>query len=306
MGSDNDPPISLDDFLTLITQIYQKALAYYSNDTSKANLHTMEWIRHWFYDWWPVSSQWNNLLGPMDRAFLEIMDKSGIQKQTFYSDPRSTEKIRIAHLFATMNGAYLKGSPSLPAVGTTDVMADINEGDVAGWGGDWINLYGEWNVAVYQGKTPEDQGREFCNARLASQTPNSHFKMRPMIEDADGYNIGMMLKNNASLTLPDALRRYFKPTTKVGYRTRFTDFYNARFGSTTASTANITFSMLRNLSNNTINSIRFNLIEWIFFPRLYLWGPRYSAVPSIDNTRKFCLGFDDVMKGLVQKETNAP
>lgn len=279
---------SIDDFLQYITKIYNFAIEK-DNNTTRANFRTIQWLRHRQYG----DYRWTLLLGYMDQKFLDQADAAGFTQLEFYQDPAWPTTIRIAHTFATMNGVYLKGSPP-PDTGTGGIEPpDVNEGDIAGWGGDWINFYADWQNAV---KTyPADQGEQFCKDNLAGSTPGSHFKLRPMLEDIDGYNIAMLLLNTGSLSLPDALHQYFQPTGKSGYKTRINDFYQGRFGGDTVNTVEIAIQILLSFKNWVIAAGRTALI-------FAITGPFAPDMPSVSNLRLFCRGLDDKLQELIAQE----
>lgn len=272
---------SADDFLAYVNNVYSVAVQY-GGGTSAANRHTMEWIRHFDYHGY----RWNELLGAMDQNFLNYAGKAGItQIAAYYQDPMWSVNIKISHLMASMNGVYLLGTPA--------PLTTVNRADVAGWGGDWITFYADWRNAI----STSPDGEAFCKANLASPTIASTFKLRDMIEDVDAYNVGMALRNNSALTLPDALKQNLKPTGMTGSHTRFHDFYTARFAGNTASTVATTQAMLLSYDDLLIASGRSLLIneQGGFF----VHAPDAIAVSDL---RKFCLGFDDVMQTLIAQE----
>jgi hypothetical protein len=108
-----------------------------------------------------------------------------------------------------MNGVFLEGAQfGSPTTG------QISHGDVAGWGGDWITFYDEWQ-----------RDHAYCQAKLAH--PGTTFKMLDLVEGADGYNIAMQLRGRPNLAISDAVKQYYALGTG-GYRTRLNDFYNKR------------------------------------------------------------------------------
>jgi hypothetical protein len=70
---------------------------------------------------------------------------------------------------------------------------------------------------------------DYCTAMLFNQA-SQRFKMEDLLEDVDGFNIALKLKNNPSLSIADALTQYYKPPDNhSGYQSRLRDFWNARF-----------------------------------------------------------------------------
>lgn len=133
-----------------------------------------------------------------------------------FQDPFWPIRLRIAHLGATMNGVFLEGAQF-----GSPTTREISHGDVAGWGGDRITFYDEW-----QDYTSNPDGYAYCQAKLAH--PGTTFKMLDLVEDADGYNIAMQLRGSPDLAISDAVKQYYALGTG-GYHTRLNDFYNKRF-----------------------------------------------------------------------------
>ena len=170
----------------------------------------MEWLRHRDYN----NIQWTALIGGIDDTFTTRVEAAGITMLDTFSDPEYPGlNVKISHFGACINALFILGNP--PA-------GQINRGDVAGWGGDWITFYGNW-------RRDHDQfpsGGDYARARMANLVDNNTFKMRDLVEDADCYNIGITLKANPSVSIADQVSRNLRE----GYKKRMRRFVQGRFG----------------------------------------------------------------------------
>jgi hypothetical protein len=108
--------------------------------------------------------------------------------------------------------------------------------------------------------------------------------MRDWIEDADAFNIAQLLVKDATLTLPAALQQYYHPTGKSGYKTRFQDFYNGRFGGNVNTAATTATSMLMAIDNIKITAGR-----QVFFNKKVAFKNSFQQ-PDLDDTESFSSG----------------
>ena len=73
-------------------------------------------------------------------------------------------------------------------------------GDISGWLGDLFTFYRDWRAAVgaAPSNVPAVAGYSFCQSNLGKADVLSSFKLLDFIEDTDGYNIAMILRNDTS------------------------------------------------------------------------------------------------------------
>ncbi|KAJ9656824.1 hypothetical protein H2198_004712 [Neophaeococcomyces mojaviensis] len=196
-------------FVDYIRTLYQIAQTY--QPTGSPNLRVMEWLRHKDYhgvDWWAI-------LGSMDDAYFDLVERRGITMIESLNDSLYADvQLKISHMGACMNGAFLKGMPS----GTT-----VNFADFTCWGGDLITFYAEWRRDVDE----YPSGRQYALARLAKINVDSTFKLRDLLEDAWGWNMGMTLRSDTRLSIVDEMQKQLAPGGE--YRTRIKRFVDDRF-----------------------------------------------------------------------------
>lgn len=283
---------TVDDLLTFVGKIYDIALPYYSNDVKDANFHTMEWIRILKYG----TFAFQRLLARPDYNFIGKVDASGITRIEDFQDPTYSVAVGIPHLFCTMNGVYDDG-------GAPTVLA-TNSGDIAGWGGDWCGFYGDyWNTTAKVPRKGAFAADTWAAANLVSDGSKYDFHIRDWIEDADGFNIAtLILSQGVSVTLPQALQKYYKPAGKSGYKTRYQDFYNGRFGGKTESAVQTAYALLFAPGNPKVGIFK----EGLIYKRVTLINQFNITVPSSDDQNLFCKGFDTKFQSLIAAEKAIP
>jgi hypothetical protein len=234
----------------------------------------MEFLRHEDYN----DVQWRRLIGELDDGFVNHVNSSGVQMIKEVREPFYGIDIHVSHFGATCNGIYLKGRPSGTSTG---------RGDVVGWGGDWMTFYGEWR----RDSGSFSSGYTYCDQKLAKVDGNGTFKLRDLIEDADGYNIAMRVRDGVNIA--DAVDAYYRGG---GYLSRMKRFYDARFGSARNAKA-IARDMLMPGDDVTINAGRIYLIEKT--------GGTPTLMPHLlpeGKLDEFCQGFSDVLLARVGQE----
>ncbi|KFY66180.1 hypothetical protein V496_02146 [Pseudogymnoascus sp. VKM F-4515 (FW-2607)] len=182
-----------------------------------------------------------------DQLVMEYMRHQDYTGPTWtYNDPFYGISLYTQHLTATMNGVYLIGQPS---------SLEISRADVAGWGGDLIQLYGEWRRDIEE----YPDGRQYVLLKMGHVNSLSRFKMRDAVADADGYNIAMSLRADLSLNITTAMENHLRY--KGDYMTRFKRFYAGRFGSSFETTSKTAKAMLLPGTDDIINAGRVLLIK---------------------------------------------
>ncbi|KAI9653576.1 MAG: hypothetical protein M1831_005958 [Alyxoria varia] len=197
-----------DPFVSYLRQLYNLAKTHGGRNPNQL---VMEWLRHKEYN----TVQWKTLIGGVDDDFTKRVEQAEIAVIDTFPDPEYPGlNVKASHWGACMNGVFLKGK----ADGT-----DTNRADVTCWGGDWWTFYGEWRRDAEK----EPKGGDYTRNHMANLVDDTTFKMRDFVEDADGFNLGLQLRNNPSLNIADLAKDLFK----TGYKTRMHRFVSGRFGS---------------------------------------------------------------------------
>lgn len=267
-GVGNDAATSLTNMLDFVDQVHALAVEYGGDP----NLRMMEFLRAPRYT--QQYKGWDILLGAWDQAWIDFAE-ARIPRLTTYRDPSFLESINIDHLAATANAVYLKGS----GTGT-----GANRGDFGGWGGDITTFYAEW-------RNQEDSwpsGYNFCMDRLAKRGIVSSYGFGDMVEDVDGYLIGTACTAGASFHTE--LRRHLGTASQA---TRFAQFWQQRFGSSTTNAVAIARTMLLDVgADDTLDDLRDLAI-------ISATGPFHMPV-KLDPARfqRFLEGFADTLMNL--------
>ncbi|KAL8928050.1 MAG: hypothetical protein Q9172_001105 [Xanthocarpia lactea] len=267
-------PKPTDAFVAYIRRVHTLATQY--GGTRPANQLVMEWLRHIEYN----TFQWQRLIGGVDDGFTAYVEAAGVTFIDNFLDPEYGIDVKVSHLGATMNGVFLEGKPS--GTGT-------NRADVTGWGGDWMTFYGEWRRDI----NTQPDGRQYCLTNMANNVTDSTFKIRDLIEDADGFNIGMRLRADPSLNIADEFERVFAS----GYKSRMKDFVEGRFG-TSANAQAIARTMLEDFGDPIVDAGRILLFQ-------QQGGRLVTLFVLLSEAEKnsFTQGFVDRLSQIVDTET---
>jgi peptidoglycan hydrolase-like protein with peptidoglycan-binding domain len=130
-SSVNRPSSPADEFVNYIQSLYDLAKAYGKGSPSQL---VMEYLRSDAYN----DNQWQALIGQSGPGFIAYVNDHNLSIWPEFKDPFTGQHLGIEHLMATANGQLVKPNPA----------GDISLGDVAGWGGDLMTLYGEWRRDV--------------------------------------------------------------------------------------------------------------------------------------------------------------
>ncbi|MFB6664749.1 glycoside hydrolase domain-containing protein [Streptomyces parvus] len=206
-GSVNEAVSPSEDFITYVRDIYAYARDYGQGNPNRL---VMEYLRHRSYD----NVQWTALIGPPDRDFITYATARGARWETDFVDSSTGQEMGIEHLMATCNGHFQHPQPA-------DAQ-QVNHGDVAGWGGDLITFYAEWQ----RDRDSYASGYQYCAERLAKTGIPSTFGYSDLLEDADGYLIAQRVR--AGLDIATAVLRHYE---SGGSNGRFRDYRTQRFGS---------------------------------------------------------------------------
>tara|TARA_R110002003_G_scaffold225_1_gene16528 strand:- start:2075 stop:2935 length:861 start_codon:yes stop_codon:yes gene_type:complete len=201
---------TVDKFVDFLETTYNLAVQYKNTASGKksANELVMEWLRHEKYD--GLTSGWTTLIGGVDGDWINFAKGKKHAMFDQFADPHFCgQAVETDHLGASMN-AVLRYPPL--------AYPYVNRGDFGGWGGDLSTLYAEWSHA---GKPSRSWVKDMIIGNAGS------FKLLDAIEDADAFNMGVVLSNLPARAIHEIAKEYYKP--KGGYRTRFSAFHRKRF-----------------------------------------------------------------------------
>ncbi|MEV2248456.1 glycoside hydrolase domain-containing protein [Streptomyces sp. NPDC049970] len=206
-SSVNRPSGPADGFINYVQRLYDHAVAY-TGDRNPNQL-VMEYIRHKAYG----GGDWEFLIGSYDKAFVEYANGKGMSVMTDFTDPYTAYELNAEHLMASANGHFVAWMPSNPR--------SVNEGDVAGWGGDLLTLYVDWRRATDE----YPDGRNFVQLKMAKVGVASSFGYNDLIEDADAWLLAKAVRDGK--TIVEAVRDLYNGG---GGLTRFGRYWSGRFG----------------------------------------------------------------------------
>jgi peptidoglycan hydrolase-like protein with peptidoglycan-binding domain len=264
-----------DAYLQYIDDLYACAVQYNKGNPS---LRVMEFLRYPNYV--DLYSGWQTLIGDVDRDWIDYATANGPKRVTTFKDPSYGTKYGVDHFGATANGYYLKGAGS----GT-----GANRGDFAGWGGDLTTFYAEWrnNADEYA------SGYEFCTDRLAKINVDSTFSFNDLIEDVDGYLVGMAVRDGARIN--EVIRALIGGT---GHLSRFKDYYTKRHGGSVANVADTARTMLIDVGgDDVLDAIRTAAIRKLAGVATMLPG----YMPD-DKLNPYLNGYADTIQRIVGNE----
>ncbi|MEU4349997.1 glycoside hydrolase domain-containing protein [Streptomyces sp. NPDC023838] len=269
------------EFVKYITTLFPLALQYGKGDPNQL---VMEYGRQKAY----AGFKWWALIGSPDEDYIKFANSRGASLLQDFKDPVTGYTIGAEHLLAAANGHYVKPQQE-------DDIRKIGEGDIAGWAGDLITLYGEWrrDVKAYP------SGYTYCQAKFGKIGVVSTFSFNDLIEDADGYLIARRAQRGGQLV--DIVREHYGQGERdAGALTRFRDYFEERFGGSTDFMVTMARSVLLQQSNPKIAIGRTSLIRDI--------AGSNATLPeqlSDDVLNGFCRGFADGLHDRVLQEANA-
>ncbi|MER6528304.1 glycoside hydrolase domain-containing protein [Streptomyces sp. NPDC001508] len=210
-SSVNRPSSPADEFVNYVQSIYDLAEAY---GKGNPNQLVMEYLRSDAYN----DAQWGAMIGKADAGFVAYANNRNMSIWSEFKDPFTAQDLGVEHLMATANGQFVKPNPT----------GDISLGDVAGWGGDLMTLYGEWR----RDHDSYASGSTYINEKMGKIGVVSTFGFTDLVEDADGYLIAQAVRGGK--TIVEAVRDHYQGS---GGLTRFRDYVNQRFGGTISEAA---------------------------------------------------------------------
>lgn len=226
---------TMEEFIAYIRKVQQLANTYRSTiggSWMDNNQMVLNFLRHPKY----TGGTWWALLGLIDGYIIKQMESwityanDRLIKIETVRDLAYGIEFHVDHFAATCIAVYLKGE----ALGIDGKPPGISVADFGGWGGDWIQHYGDWQAAVQSEPTRWFSGLNFCRAQLAKTDAeilagrfNSSFKLRDLFEDVAGFNVGTALRTKPTAALVDEVLYSFQGP---GQLRAYHDFYAIRFG----------------------------------------------------------------------------
>jgi peptidoglycan hydrolase-like protein with peptidoglycan-binding domain len=272
----NSTSSPLDAALHYIEELYALAVRYNKGDPS---LRVLEFLR--YPEYVKTYDGWGILIGDVDEDWINYALQNGIQKVSEFPDPSYGVGFDLSHFGATANATYLKGA------GATGSMP--NRGDFGGWGGDLCTFYGDWrnNADSYA------SGYAFCMDRLAKINVSSSFPFDDMLEDVDGYLIG--LATRAGTPINQAMQNFYAGN---GHLSRFKQFYDMRHGGSVANVKQAADDMLEgSLGDPELEVLRTTAIR-----KVAGWNVITPNLMPRDKLDPFLQGYADTIQALVGQE----
>ncbi|KAF4332149.1 hypothetical protein FBEOM_14054 [Fusarium beomiforme] len=310
--SNNMKAASVDEFITYIRRVYEVAIAYRNTSPIGSqmdpNQMVLTFLRHSKY----TNIEWTVLLGiPEEFSFILYANERipDNMKVRIVHDPTSgVVDFHVNHFAAACAGVTLKGE-LLAADGTPPPTGIA---DFAGWGGDWIQHYALWQDAMSLEPIRWYSGLEFCRARLAKTAEemtagkfDSTFKLRDLVEDVIGFNIGINLRAKlpapvVTVNIVDEIVYAFQG---AGRLTRYQNFYAKRFNNSPAAVRAAAMDMLGAVGHipTGVDDAKLTL----FKTGLIMQQSENPVMPwnmSSDRLLLFCDGFVELLTAKVEAE----
>jgi len=199
------------EFVGYIEMLYDLAKDY---GKVEPNQLVMEYLRSDKYDDAPFRS----IMGQANPGFIAYVNNHSMSIWNEFKDPFTGQDLGPEHMMATANGQYLRPNP----------RGDISLGDVAGWGGDLMTLYGEWR----RDHDSYASGATYIGDKMGKIGVASTFGFTDLVEDADGYLLAQAVRGGK--TIVEAVHDHYVGS---GGLTRFRDYVSQRFGGTISEAA---------------------------------------------------------------------
>lgn len=211
----------------------------------------------------------------VDREFLAKIRASGIRRIHVYRDPAYGVGVRTTRFAVICHEFALRGQAR---------GGEVNRADLTGWGADLLLAYSRWRQQPDRHRT----GYAFCVDTLGR---NDGLSPRELLEDTDGYNVGMRLREGANIV--DEVRANL---IQRRARTRVSRMYGGRFNANTATTTELSLALLTGTDDPAIRGERESLIRAA--------GGSVPLPDTLPGTHldEFCRGFAEVLHRLATAE----
>ncbi|MER5356901.1 glycoside hydrolase domain-containing protein [Streptomyces sp. NPDC002785] len=237
-SSVNKPSGPADNLINYVQRLYDLALTYTGSDRNKSQL-VMEYMRHKSYG----GGDWDFLIGGYDGKFVDYANSNGFSTMTDFTDPYTAYELGAEHLMASANGHFVSWMPSNPK--------SVNEGDIAGWGGDLLTLYVDWRRA--SGQYPD--GRNFVQLKMAKVGVASSFGYNDLIEDADAWLLAKAVRDGK--TIAQAVRDLYNGG---GGLRRFNNYWSGRFNGNTGDAKFLAHNILTAADDKEVVAAQIGLV----------------------------------------------
>lgn len=239
-------------FFDWVTYVEAKATTYHQQNPSSASVRdlTVQLLRGVGGNY--RGPEYDVIAGGDDDDWINYvhddMASTGRTAVLTVSDPWTGQHITVDHMAYGIQAALLHGLPTAP---------DPNRTDMAGWGGDLITTLKDY----LDDNHGYPNARSFAAAMIGTSIYVSTFNLNDLLADVDGLNLAMAMDADSSLGITQALVGAYESGGSGPFRTRdrFSDFYTARFGSTTA-LAERGLQMFRNSDDLEMGVIRARLL----------------------------------------------
>lgn len=272
------------EFVRNMEKVFPLAMQYTNTRNGDPNQLTLQYGRSRAYN----DKNWAALIGYSNPDFVKFANSNGASVLPAFNDLVTGYPIGAEHLLAAANGHYDKPQSD------SDIRR-VGAGDIAGWAGDLITLYGEWqrDIKAYP------SGHAYCDAKFGKMGVTSTFGFNDLIEDADGYLIARRLQKGEHF-LGVVREHYGMGERDAGALTRFKDFYEQRFGGNTDYVVTMARSVLLSQADPVLTYGRRTLIQGQAGDNATMPGDLPDAVLN-----DFCRGFADGLQERVTQEANA-
>ncbi|WP_346623822.1 glycoside hydrolase domain-containing protein [Blastococcus montanus] len=200
----------VEEYMAYVDALYQCAVDYGDGDPS---IRVLQYLRGRKYGTEPG---WPELLPTAPSAWLTYVAAHAPRHDPQFVEPGSNVALDIDHWAAAASTIvqYGHGSPAPDRYSS-------NRGDFGGWMGDLCSFYGDWRA----NEESYASGYLFCQDRLGTVTGLSSFSMKDLLEDVDGFHIGLAVR--AGQPINQAFRTYY--AAQGCYTTRFSSFWRQRY-----------------------------------------------------------------------------
>jgi peptidoglycan hydrolase-like protein with peptidoglycan-binding domain len=232
-AGDTENTDTLADALVYVNELYRLAVEW---DHGDPNQRVMEYLRFDKY----TNEAWDALIGNPDPDWLNWVDAELGGPLATFVDPFTGTTVNLDHFGATANATFVKGTGS---------PTGANRGDFGGWGGDLSTLYGQWQAR----ESDYASGYAYVMDHLAVPDVSSSFSLGDLIEDVDGCQFGLALRNDPSVRFPDLFSLYYWH----GWGSnRFDSFWEGRYGASMSNAFDSARAMLTDLGDVELMALR--------------------------------------------------
>lgn len=205
-------------FFNGVDSIYKMAIDYTNGDVQRSNELVCQVLRREKYN----GVKWSKTAGSIDMNFYNQASASvDLNQLKSIYDPATGTTIESAHLAATLNAVLYKtltyDGLTGYEIGIEGLDAAVN--DFAGWGGDLITAAGNVQYDINHGYTDYTERARYY---IGNQANDGSFAFDDMLEDMDGYNMGIKALESG-VGISTLIRSYYSQSGEC--HARFSNFY---------------------------------------------------------------------------------